>query len=191
MISGGSGDAPEIAGVSEDEAEHSQEDVEAPSSHLPSSDRLDRQHARRSSFRTSRSASVGKAPSGIPLIPILDSDDEGAPGGRRSYVPLSPSLQDNSVAASRKRRRSSKAVMHEPSGSERESKGRLVLDGNGLLSMGQGDLVSLARRTRSVDCCPSSLASPDEEGDYAKVVVAGSKVCFIEIYVFLLDALRH
>ncbi|KAF3534352.1 hypothetical protein DY000_02039888 [Brassica cretica] len=42
--------------------------------------------------------------------------------------------------------------------------------------MGQDDLVSLARRTRSVGCRPPSLASLDEEGAYAKVVVASSKV---------------
>ena len=114
----GSGVALEIAGVSEDEAEHSQEDVEAPSSYHPSSDRLERQVARRSSFCTSRSASAGKAASGLPLIPILASDNEGIPGGRVSYVLLSPHLQDNSVAVSRKRRRSLKAIMHEPSRSK-------------------------------------------------------------------------
>ncbi|KAF2586452.1 hypothetical protein F2Q70_00035734 [Brassica cretica] len=81
---GGSGVAPEIAGASEDEVEHSQEE----------------------------------AASGLPLIPIPDSDDEGSPEGRRPPVPLSSGLQDNSAAASHKRRRSSKAVMQEPSRSK-------------------------------------------------------------------------
>ena len=114
----GSGVAPIIAGVSEDKEEHSQEDVEAPSSYPPSSDRLERQLARSSSFCTSRAASAVKAASGLPLIPILDWDDEGTPGGRVSSVPLSLHLQDNSVAVSRKRRRLLKAVMHEPSRSK-------------------------------------------------------------------------
>ena len=136
--------------------------------------------------------SAGKVASGLPPIPILDSDDEGAPGGRGSHVPLSPGLQDNSIAASRKWRRSSKAVMHEPSRPKRESKGwKIVLEGDGPLSMGQGDLVSLACRTRSMDCRPPSLASLDEKGAYAKVVVASSKVVFVELYVFLLRVLRY
>ena len=59
-MSGGSWVATEIAGVSEDEAEHSQEDVEASYGYPPPSDRLERQLARRSSFRTFRSASAGK-----------------------------------------------------------------------------------------------------------------------------------
>ncbi|KAF3497121.1 hypothetical protein DY000_02052658 [Brassica cretica] len=123
-MSGGSWVATEIAGVSEDEAEHSQEDVEASHRYPPPSDRLERQLARRSSFPTFR------APPGSP-------------------VPLSPGLQYNSVSTSLKRRRSSKAVMHEPPRSKRESKGRkLVLEGDGPLSMDQGYLVSLARRTR-------------------------------------------
>ena len=77
--------------------------------------------------------------------------------------------------------------MQEPSRSKRESKGwRLVLEGEGPSSMGQDDLVSFARRTRSVDCRPPSLASLDEEGAYAKVVVTSSKVGFVELYLFLL-----
>ena len=137
LMPGGSGVAPEIAGASEDEAEHSQEEVEASSSNPPPSDRLERQLTRRSLFCTSRSALAGKAASGLPLIPIPDSDDEGSPEGRRPPVPLSSGLQDNSAAASRKRRRSSKAVMKEPSRSKRESKGRrLILEGDSPSSMG-------------------------------------------------------
>ncbi|XP_013617560.1 PREDICTED: uncharacterized protein LOC106324085 [Brassica oleracea var. oleracea] len=162
--------------ASEDEAENSQEDVEASASYPPPSDRLERQLARRSLFRNSRSASAGKVASGLPPIPILDSDDEGAPRVQGSLVSLSPGLHDNSIAGSRKRHPSSKAVMHEPSRSMGESKGwELVLEGDGHLSMGQGDLISLARRTRSMECHPLSLASVDEEGAYAKVVVASSK----------------
>ena len=183
---------PRRSQASEDEAENSQEDVEASASYPPPSDRLERQLARRSSFRNSRSASAGKVASGLPPIPILDSDDEGAPRVQGSLVSLSPGLQDNSIAGSRKRHRSSKAVMHEPSRSKGESKGwELVLEGDGHLSMGQGDLISLARRTRSMECHPPSLASVDEEGAYAKVVVASSKVGFVELYVFLLGVLRH
>ncbi|KAF3531707.1 hypothetical protein DY000_02039812 [Brassica cretica] len=87
LMSGGSGDAPEIAGVSEDEAGHSQEDEEASSSNTHLSDRLERQLARRSSFRTSTSALAGKADSGIPPIPTPHSDDEGSPKG--SEIPCS------------------------------------------------------------------------------------------------------
>ena len=75
--------------------------------------------------------------------------------------------------------------MPESSRSERESKGwRLVFYGNGPLSMGRGDLVSLACRTRSMDCHLPSLASLGEEGAYAKVVVASSKFRFVDLYVF-------
>ncbi|KAF3572922.1 hypothetical protein F2Q69_00058655 [Brassica cretica] len=121
-MSGGSWVATEIASVSEDEAEPSQKDVEASYRYPPPSDRLERQLAWRSSFRTFR-----------PGIPYS----------------LSPGLQYNSVSTSLKRRRSSKAVMHEPPRSKRESKGwKLVFEGDGPLSMDQGYLVSLARRTR-------------------------------------------
>ncbi|KAF3485405.1 hypothetical protein F2Q69_00052554 [Brassica cretica] len=110
LMPGGSGVAPEIAGASEDEAEHSQEEVEAPSSNPPPSDRLERQLARRSSFRTSRTSSASKVVNGLPPILIVDSDDEGAPCGRQSPVSLSPGLQDDSIVAVRKQRRLSKAA---------------------------------------------------------------------------------
>ena len=51
--------------------------------------------------------------------------------------------------------------------------------------MGHDDLVS-ARRTRSPGCHSPSLASPEEEGAYAKVVVASSKVGFVELHVFII-----
>ncbi|KAF3534673.1 hypothetical protein DY000_02041256 [Brassica cretica] len=191
LMPGGSGVTPKIVGSSKDEVEHSQEEVEASSSNHPLSDRLERQLSRRSLFRTSRSVLAGKASSRLPPIPIPDSDDEGSPEGRRPHVPLSSGLQDNSVDASRKRRLSSKVVMQEPSRSKRESKDRkFILEGDGPLSMGQDDLVSLARRTRFVGCRPPSLGSPEEEGAYAKIVVASSKGDFL-FWIVLSDASRR
>ncbi|KAF2566496.1 hypothetical protein F2Q70_00013620 [Brassica cretica] len=67
-----------LFGGSEDEAEHSQEVVVNPSVQAQSSDRLARQLVRRSSFRTSGSASRGRASGKSPLISIHDSDDENA-----------------------------------------------------------------------------------------------------------------
>ncbi|WZZ45206.1 hypothetical protein YC2023_041465 [Brassica napus] len=181
----GVGIAPAITDTSEDEVDCSQEDVATPSSHLPSSHRLERQLSSRSSFRTSRSASVGKVIGGLPLIPILDSDDKSAYRVWRSPVSLSPGSQDDSVAASRKRRRSSNVATPRPSRSEREPKRwKLVFEGDGPLSVTQDDLVSLARRTRSTDCRPPSLISLGEEEAYAKVVVASSKVCFASPTLF-------
>ena len=181
----GVGIAPATTDTSEDEVDYSQEDVATPSSHLPSSHRLERQLSSRSSFRTSRSASVGKVIGGLPLIPIPDSDDESAYRVRRSPVSLSPGSQDDSVAASRKRRRSSNVATPRPSRSEREPKRwKLVFEGDGPLSVTQDDLVSLARRTRSTDCRPPSLISLGEEEAYAKVVVASSKVCFASPTLF-------
>ena len=58
--------------------------------------------------------------------------------------------------------------------------------GDSSSSAGQDDLVSIARRTRPAGCRSLSLASPEEEGAYAKVVVASSKVGFVELYVSLL-----
>lgn len=52
------GKAPLIV-MSEDEAGHSREVAGTPSAHAQSSDRLNRQFVRRSSFRTSGSASKG------------------------------------------------------------------------------------------------------------------------------------
>jgi len=65
---------------SKDEAEHSQEVVATPSVQTQSSDRLTRQLVRRSSFRTSGSASRGRASGKSPLISIHDSDDEDVSG---------------------------------------------------------------------------------------------------------------
>ena len=79
-----------MVGGSEDEAEHSQEVVATPSVQAQSSDRLTRQLVRRTSFRTSGSASRNRASGKSTLILIHDSDDEGASGERRSPFSLSP-----------------------------------------------------------------------------------------------------
>ncbi|KAG2266603.1 hypothetical protein Bca4012_075923 [Brassica carinata] len=171
---GGSGVTPEIAGASEDEAEHSQEEVEAPSRNPPPSDRLERQLARRSSFRTSRTSSAGKFVSGLPPISIVDSDDEGAPGGRQSPVSLSPGSQDDSVVVGRKRRRLSKAAIPESSRSGRKLKGwKLILEGDGPLSMDQGVLIYL------------SQPYPGEDKAYVKVDSASSKVRLADLCMYI------
>ena len=77
--------------------------------------------------------------------------------------------------------------MEELSRSKQKPKGRkFALKSDGPSSVGQDDLVLLARRTRFTGCRPPSLDSPEEEGAYAKVVVASSKVSFVGLYVFLL-----
>ena len=192
LMPGGSGVAPEIAGASEDEAEHSQEEVEAPSSNPSPSDRLERQLARRSSFRTSRTSSASKVVSGLPPILIVYSDDEGAPCGHQSPVSLSPGFQDDSIVAGRKQRRLSKAAVPESSRSGRRLKGwKLVLEGYGPLSMDRGVLIYLSQRMRSADCRPPSLVSPGEEESYAKVVSASSKVCFADLCMYMRIFLRN
>ncbi|XP_013646124.1 meiosis-specific protein ASY2-like [Brassica napus] len=67
-----------LVGGSEDEAEQSQEVIATPSVQAQSSDRLARQLVRRSSFRTSGSASRNRASGRPTLISIHDSDDEDA-----------------------------------------------------------------------------------------------------------------
>ena len=69
-----------IVGSSEDEAERSQEVFPTSSIQAQSLDRLAMQLMRRSSFRTSGSASRSRASDGSPLILIRDSDDEDVPG---------------------------------------------------------------------------------------------------------------
>ncbi|KAF2566278.1 hypothetical protein F2Q70_00026428 [Brassica cretica] len=158
-------------------AERSQEVIATPSIQAQSSDRLARQLVRRSSFRTSGSASRSRASDRPPLIPIRDSDDEDAPGERLSHVSLSLGSEDEIVAATRKRRRSSKAALPGPSCSRRESTVQgLVSEGDGPLFAAQDDLISLAGRMRSAGCRLPSLASPTEKEAYAKVAVASSKV---------------
>ena len=79
---------------SEDEAEHSQEVEGTFSVQTQSSDRLTRQLVRRSSFRTSKFASRGRASEKSPLISIHDSDDEDVSGETRPPISLSPGSED-------------------------------------------------------------------------------------------------
>ncbi|KAF2608625.1 hypothetical protein F2Q68_00043007 [Brassica cretica] len=148
-----------------DEAEHSQEVIATHSVRAQTSDRLTRQLVRRSSFRTSGSVSKNRASGKSTLISIHDSDDEGASEERRSPVSLSPGSGDETVAATRKRRRSSKDTLPGP------SRPRFVLEGDGSLFAAQGDLISLAGRMRSAGCRLPSLASLAEKEAYAIVAV--------------------
>ncbi|KAF2540284.1 hypothetical protein F2Q68_00032404 [Brassica cretica] len=132
---------------------------------------------RRSSFRTSGSALRGRAFGKFPLISIHDSDDEDALEERRSPVSLSPGPEDETVAATRKRRRSSKGALPSP------SHPRFFPEGDGSLFAAQGDLISLAGRMRSAGCHLPSLASSAEKEAYAKVAVASSKVVVMEDHV--------
>ena len=86
-----------------------------PSVQAQPSDRLTRQLVRRSSFRTSGSASRGLASGKSPLISIHDSDDEDASEERWYPISLSPGSEDKTVVATRKRRRSSKGALPGPS----------------------------------------------------------------------------
>ena len=131
---------------SEDEAEHSQEVEGTLSVQTQSSDRLTRQLVRRSSFRTSGSASRGQASGKSPLISIHDSDDEDVSGENRHPVSLSPGSEDETVAATRKRRRSLEGALPGP------SHPRFVSEVDGSSFTAQSDLISLAGRMRSVGC---------------------------------------
>ncbi|KAF2570270.1 hypothetical protein F2Q70_00002938 [Brassica cretica] len=159
-----------LVGGSEDEAEHSPEAITTPSIQAQSSDRLTRQLVRSSSFRTYGSASRGRASRKSPLILIHDSDDENASEERRSPVSLSPGSEDETIAATRKRRRTSKGALPGP------SRPRFVPEGDGSLFAAQGDLIFLDGRMMSAGCRLPSLASSAEKEAYAKVVVASSKV---------------
>ncbi|KAF3595232.1 hypothetical protein DY000_02021089 [Brassica cretica] len=158
----------EIRGMmreSGDEAEHSQEVVVTPSVQTQSSDRLTRQLVRRSSFRTSGSTSRSRASGKSPLISIHDSDDEDVSGETRPPVSLSPGSEDETAAATRKRRRSSEGVFP---GSARPT---LVSEGDGSSFAAQSDLISLAGHMMSSGCHLPSLASSVEREAYAKVAV--------------------
>ncbi|KAF3582807.1 hypothetical protein DY000_02031776 [Brassica cretica] len=157
--------APLVGGF-EDEAEHSQEVIATPSVQAQSSDRLTRQHVRRSSFRTSGSALRDRASGKSPLISIQDSDDENALEERRSPISLIPGSEDETAVATRKRRRSSKGALPGP------SRPRFVPEGDGSLFADQGDLISLAGRMRSAGCRLLSLASSAKKEAYAKVMEA-------------------
>ncbi|KAF3578271.1 hypothetical protein DY000_02030488 [Brassica cretica] len=88
----------------------------------------------------------------------------------RSPVSLSPGSEDEIVAATRKRRRSSEADLLGP------SRPRFASEGDGSSFAAQSDLISLAGRIRSAGCRLPSLVSSVEREAYAKVVVASSKV---------------
>ncbi|KAF3563582.1 hypothetical protein DY000_02014255 [Brassica cretica] len=153
-----------------DEAKHSQEVAATPSVQTQSSDQLTRQLVRRSSFRTFGSASRGRASGNSPLISIRDSDDEDVSGDNRPPVSLSPGSEDETVAATRKRRWSSEDALPGP------SHPRFVSEGDNSSFAAQSDLISLAGHMRSAGCHLPSLASSVEREAYAKVVVASSKV---------------
>ncbi|KAF3550739.1 hypothetical protein DY000_02003403 [Brassica cretica] len=166
-----------------DEAEHSQEVVVTPSVQNQSSDRLTRQLVRRSSFQTSGSTSRTRASGKSPLISIHDSNDKDVSGETRPPVSLSPGSEDETAAATRKRRRSSEGVL------PGLSRPRFVSEGDGSSFLAQGDIISLAGRMRSACCHLPSLASLVEREACAKVVVASSKVmeAFNEYVVMMED----
>ncbi|KAF2597393.1 hypothetical protein F2Q68_00007405 [Brassica cretica] len=170
-----------LVGGSEDEAKHSQEVIATPSVQTQSSDRLTRQLVRRSSFRTSGPTLRGRSSGKYPLISINNSDNEDVSGERRPPVSLSHGLEDETVAATSKRRRSSEGAL--PS----SSRPRFVPEGDGSLFAAQSDLISLAGRMRSAGCRLPSLASSVEKEAYAKVAVASSRVmeAFIEYVVVM------
>ncbi|KAF2532614.1 hypothetical protein F2Q70_00030437 [Brassica cretica] len=104
-------------------------------------------------------------------------------GERRTPVSLSPGSEDETIAATRKRRRSSEGALP---GSSRP---RFVPEGDGSLFAAQSDLISLAGRMRYEGCRLPSLASSAEKEAYAKVMVASSKVmeAFNEYVVVMED----
>lgn len=138
---------------SEDEAGNSREVAGTPTAQAQSSDRLNRQLVRRSSFRTSGSASKGRASGKSPLISIYDSDDEDVSEKNRPPVSLSPGLDDETMVVTRKRRRSSEGSLPGP------SRPRFVPEGDGSSFAAQSDLISLAGRMKSAGCRLLSLAS--------------------------------
>ncbi|KAF2550828.1 hypothetical protein F2Q68_00034414 [Brassica cretica] len=95
----------------------------------------------------------------------------------------SPVSEDETIAATRKRRRSSKVALPGP------SPPRFVPEGDGSLFPAQGDLISLAGRMRYAGCGLRSLASSAEKEAYAKVAVASSKMmeAFNEYVVVMED----
>ncbi|KAF2536013.1 hypothetical protein F2Q70_00027102 [Brassica cretica] len=89
---------------------------------------------------------------------------------RSSFRTSGPGSEDETVAATRKRRRSSEVALSGP------SHPRFVSEGDGSSFAAQSDLISLAGRMRSAGCRLPSLASSVEREAYAKVAVASSKV---------------
>ncbi|KAF3536857.1 hypothetical protein F2Q69_00023735 [Brassica cretica] len=138
----GTNRGPQV-GCPEDGAEHSREVVATPSVQAQSSDLLR-----------------------PPLVLVRDSEDEDASLEERSLILLSLGWEDETVAVTRKRCRSSRAALP---GSSRPT---LVPEGDGSLFAAQGDLISLAGRMRSAGCRLPSLASLVEKEAYAKVTEA-------------------
>ncbi|KAF2619176.1 hypothetical protein F2Q68_00039040 [Brassica cretica] len=141
------------------------------------------QLVRRLSFRTSGFASRDRASGKSPLISTHDSDDEDVLGETRPPVSLSPGSEDETVAATRKRCRSSEGDLPGP------SRPRFASEGDGSSFAAQSRLISLAGRMRSAGCRLPSLASSVEREAYAKVAVASSKVmkAFNEYVVMMED----
>ncbi|KAF2535610.1 hypothetical protein F2Q68_00019925 [Brassica cretica] len=139
-------DRAPLVDESEDEAEHSQEVVATPSVQTQSSDRLTRQLVRRSSFRTSGSASRGRASGKSPLTSIYD--------GRRCFRREStPCLVESWL-----RRRVSEGALPGP------SHPRFVSEGDGSSFAAQSDLISLAGGMRSAGCrLPYPASSVERE----------------------------
>ncbi|XP_048622644.1 uncharacterized protein LOC125591820 [Brassica napus] len=178
----GTNKAPSAEG-SEGETDHSQEVVATPSVQTQSSNWLTRQLVRRSSFQTSGFASRDRASGKSPLISIHDSDDEDVSGETRPPVSLSPGSEDETMAATRKRRRSSEGDLPSP------SRPRFASEGDGSLFAAQSELIYLSGRMRSAGCRLPSLASSVEREAYVKVAVASSKMmeAFNEYVVMMAD----
>ncbi|KAF3553407.1 hypothetical protein F2Q69_00014132 [Brassica cretica] len=136
---------------------------------------LRRDRSNVSSFDQTRIRTVFAMPEGTNTAPLV--------GERRSPISLSPGSEDETVVATRKRRRSSKGALPGP------SRPRFVPEGDGSLFAAQGDLISLAGRMRSAGYRLPSLASSVEKEAYAKVAVAGFKVmeAFNEYIVVMED----
>ncbi|KAG5388413.1 hypothetical protein IGI04_029954 [Brassica rapa subsp. trilocularis] len=94
----GTGVAPLIE-KSEDKTGHSQEVAGASSGQDQSTDRLNRQLVRRSSFQTSGSASRSQASGKSPLISIHDFDDDDVPEESQPPASLSPGMDEETVVS--------------------------------------------------------------------------------------------
>ncbi|XP_013679949.1 uncharacterized protein LOC125595424 [Brassica napus] len=85
-------------------------------------------------------------------------------GERQPPVSLSLGSEDETVAATRKRRRLSEGALPSP------SRARFSPEGDGSLFVAQSDLIFLAGRMRSAGCRLPSLASSAEREAYAKLL---------------------
>ncbi|KAF2557074.1 hypothetical protein F2Q68_00016340 [Brassica cretica] len=117
----------------------------------------------------------GRASGKSPLISVHDSDDEDVSGENRPPVSMSHGSEDETVAATRKRRRSSEGALPGP------SRPRFASEGDGSSFVAQRDLISLAGRMRSAGCRLPSLASSVKREAYTKVAVASSKTLLKEL----------